>query len=240
MRAWIGTSGYSFKPWKGPFYPADLPDKKMLEYYASQLAAVEINNTFYSLPRASAVEGWAAQTPDAGFRFAVKASQKITHWKRLAGAEEETRYLLSTIRPLGERLGCVLYQLPPNMKLDRDRLVTFLDLLASESPDLRAAFEFRHASWAIPEVLDLLGSRGAAWVLAETDEEPLQVLSSGADWGYLRLRKEDYDAAALDAWAARIPQLGWREVFVFFKHEDEGKGPLLARDFVRRLAAASS
>lgn len=237
MKTWIGTSGYSFKPWKGPFYPQDLPDRAMLSFYASRLQAVEINNTFYALPRANAVEGWANQTPDTGFRFAIKASQKITHWKRLSGAEEETRYLLQAIRPLGSRLGCVLYQLPPHLKLDRPRLETFLDLLAAEAPDLRAAFEFRHLSWAVPEVLDLLGSRGAAWVLAETDEQPLEMLRTEAPWGYVRLRKEDYDAAALDDWAARLRALDWQEAFVFFKHEDDGKGPQLAAELARRMPA---
>jgi uncharacterized protein YecE (DUF72 family) len=238
MKTWIGTSGYSFKPWKGPFYPADLPDREMLRFYASRLAAVEINNTFYSLPRATAIEGWAAQTPDSGFRFAIKASQKITHWKRLSGVEEETRYLLQAVRPLGPRLGCVLYQLPPNLKVDRPRLEAFLDLLTAEAPDLRAAFEFRHASWAVPEILDLLGSRGAAWVLAETDEEPLEVLRTDAPWGYVRLRREDYDETALDLWAERLRGLGWSEAFVFFKHEDDGKGPRLAAELVRRMPSA--
>ena len=177
MRAWVGTSGFSFKPWKGPFYPEDLPDREMLGYYATRLATVEINNTFYSLPRAASVEAWAAQTPADTFRFAIKASQKITHWKRLVAAEEETRYLLSAIRSLGTRLGAVLYQLPPNLKVDLSRLESFLDLLAAEAPEIRGAFEFRHPSWANAETLALLGSRGAAWVLAETDEEPLEALA---------------------------------------------------------------
>jgi uncharacterized protein YecE (DUF72 family) len=235
MRAWVGTSGFSFKPWKGPFYPEDLPEREMLRYYSTRLAAVEINNTFYSLPRAASIEAWGAQTPADTFRFAIKASQKITHWKRLVGAEEETRYLLTALRPLGGRLGAVLYQLPPNLKADLPRLEGFLDLLAAEAPDIRSAFEFRHPSWANDETLDLLGSRGAAWVLAETDDEPFAVRRTSADWGYVRLRREDYDAAALAAWVHRLRDLNWSDAFVFFKHEDEGKGPRLAEDFVRRL-----
>lgn len=235
MKVRVGTSGYSFAPWRGSFYPSDLAAKSMLPYYAERLPAVEINNTFYQQPRAAAVAGWVEQTP-ASFRFAIKAPQRITHWKRLAGAEEDTRHLLATIEGLGERLGCVLYQLPPNLKVDAPRLEAFLELLADAAPHRRAAFEFRHPSWANDETLALLGRFGCAWVLAETDDEPLALRLSGAPWGYLRLRKTDYTGADLDAWARRLGELVWEEAFVFFKHEDEGKGPKLAAALIERLA----
>ena len=236
MKVWVGTSGYSFPAWKGTFYPEDLPAKQMLSYYAARLPAVELNNTFYQQPRPAAVVAWREQTGPE-FRFAVKASQKITHWKRLAGAEEEARYLLATIEPLGEKLGCVLYQLPPNMKCDRACLEAFLEVLADAAPQVRSAFEFRHPSWASDDVLTLLGRHGCAWVVAETDDEPLLVAATGAPWGYLRLRKSNYDELELAAWARRLAELGWREAFVFFKHEDEGKGPRLAADLLRLFGA---
>jgi uncharacterized protein YecE (DUF72 family) len=235
MKAWVGTSGYSYTGWKGSFYPEKLPASAMLAHYAAKLPAVELNNTFYQQPKPPAVTAWSEQVPE-DFRFAVKAAQRITHWKRLVGAEEETRYLLATLEPLGERLGCVLYQLPPNLRADPPRLRAFLELLADAAPQVKAAFEFRHSSWASAEVLELLGRFGCAWVLAETDEEPLAVRLSGAAWGYVRLRRTEYSPEELRDWARRLRDLGWAEAFVFFKHEDAGVGPRLAADLLRRLA----
>ncbi len=224
----VGTSGYAYKEWKGSFYPDKLPARGMLEYYASQLPAVEINNTFYRLPKATVLDSWAAQVP-AGFRFALKASRRITHFKRLKGAQEETEYLVNTARTLGSRLGVILFQLPPNLPCDVVRLTAFLDELPDGTP---AAFEFRHASWACEEVEAALRERGFAWVVSEDDEAAVEHLTETANWGYLRLRGSSYDRAALADWAQRIAATRWEHAFVFFKHEDAGAGPRMAAEFL--------
>jgi uncharacterized protein YecE (DUF72 family) len=231
----VGTSGYSYKEWKGSFYPEDLAAKDMLAYYAGRLNAVEINNTFYRLPSASVLEGWASQVP-ASFRFSVKASRRITHFARLKEeAREPTEYLLSTVQALGPKLGVLLFQLPPNLPADVQRLGSFLEVLPKGTP---AAFEFRHESWKEPGVHDLLRARGVALVCADTedsqDDEPIVPT---APWGYLRLRRPDYSDADLSRWAKRVQGSGWERAFVFFKHEDEGAGPKLAARF-QAIAAA--
>jgi uncharacterized protein YecE (DUF72 family) len=228
MRLSVGTSGFSYAEWKGPFYPADLPASGMLAYYAEQLPAVAINNTFYRLPRRSVLEGWAAQVPER-FRFAVKASQRITHMKRLADVGDETRYLLDVVQALGERLGVLLFQLPPNLKLELERFDRFLELLPAGT---RAAFEFRHASWLDPRVHERLRARGCAWVVTEQDEGRAPDYLLTAQWTYLRLRREHYAREELAAWAARLRTRPLDEAFVFFKHEDAGAGPRLAREFL--------
>ena len=230
-----GSSGFAYKPWKGAFYPEDLPDSEMLSYYAERLNAVEINNTFYRLPKASVLEGWAAQTPP-GFRFAIKASRRITHFARLKDeAAEPLRYLLDALSALGARIGPVLFQLPPNMKKDLPRLRAFLERL----PEGRqAAFEFRHPSWFADEVFDALRAGNAALCIAESgDSERNAPLVATAAWGYLRLRRDDYDASRIAAWAARIRDQDWREAYVFFKHEDSGAAPRLALQLGRCLAS---
>jgi uncharacterized protein YecE (DUF72 family) len=228
MRLSVGTSGFSYAQWRGPFYPAELPASDMLAWYAARLPAVEINNTFYRLPKRSVLEGWAGEVPES-FRFAVKASRRITHQKRLRDAGDETRYLLETTRALGPRLGAILFQLPPNLKLDLERLDRFLDLLP---PGTRAAFEFRHPSWLDPSVLERLRARACAWVVNDdADAEPADFLVT-APWAYLRLRREAYPRAQLAAWATRIRARDLDEAFVFFKHEDAGVGPRLAAEFV--------
>jgi uncharacterized protein YecE (DUF72 family) len=233
MRLFAGTSGYSYKEWKGSFYPADLPADQMLRSYAERLPAVEINNTFYRLPSAAQLESWAGQVP-AGFRFAVKASRRITHIKRLKEAHDETGYLLRTLNALGPRLGVVLFQLPPNMKKDLGRLGAFLDLLTLGP---RAAFEFRHPSWMDADVEACLRDRGCAWCVADDEDGPEpQVVSTGR-LGYLRLRRPGYDDAALARWAAAVAARDWDEAYVFFKHEDEGAGPALAQRFLELAAA---
>jgi len=236
MELRAGTSGFSYKAWKGPFYPEDLPAREMLRYYAQQLPGVEINNTFYRLPKASVLEGWADQVP-ADFRFAVKASRRITHFKRLKGTEDETAYLLSTTATLGPRLGALLFQLPPNLKLDLPRLEAFLELLPE---GLRAAFEFRHPSWLDEPVVALLGQRNFALVCVDAEDSEAPELGVGGSWGYLRLRRAGYDRAELASWAARIEATGWSEAFVFFKHEDAGAGPALAREFLAVAARAGA
>ena len=228
MKLHVGTSGYSYKEWKGNFYPEDLPAKEMLSYYSGRLPAVEINNTFYRLPQPSMIENWKAQVPES-FRFSIKASQRITHIKRINNAVDETKYLFETAALLEERLGVVLFQLPPNMKKDGGRLKAFLELLP---PDRRAAFEFRHESWFDEETFSLLHDRNCALVTSDTDEKPLTEIISTAQWGYLRLRRVLYDENDLVEWMKRVTNQKWKDAFVFFKHEDEGTGPKLAAQFL--------
>lgn len=228
MKLHVGTSGYSYKEWKGNFYPEDLPAKEMLSYYSRRLPAVEINNTFYRLPQPSMIENWKAQVP-ARFRFSIKATQRITHIKRLNNVADETKYLLETVSLLEQRLGVVLFQLPPNFKKDLERLKVFLALL---KPDLRTAFEFRHESWFDDETFDLLRERDCALVVSDTDEKPLTEIISTARWGYLRLRRTAYDENDLVEWMRRVQNQKWKDAFVFFKHEDEGVGPKLAAQFL--------
>ncbi len=228
MKLHVGTSGYSYKEWKGNFYPEDLPAKEMLSYYSRRLPAVEINNTFYRLPQPGMIGNWKAQVP-AQFRFSIKATQRITHIKRLNNCAEETKYLLDTAALLEERLGVVLFQLPPNMKKDSERLRTFLTLI---SEPLRAAFEFRHESWFDDETYALLRAKDCALVVSDTDEKPLTEIIRTATWGYLRLRRAAYDENDLTEWMERVQNQKWKDAFVFFKHEDEGVGPKLAATFL--------
>lgn len=224
MKLWVGMSGYAYRGWKGSFYPEDLPNGEMLRYYGERLPAVEINNTFYRMPKRGVLEAWAEQVPD-GFRFALKASRKITHFKRLRGTEEETDYLVRTASALGSRAGVILYQLPPNFKRDLDRLDRFLEQLPNPR---RSAFEFRHPSWFEDPVFERLGERGSALCIAETDELEDPPVVGTAPWGYLRLRKQAYDEETLAGWLAKIRERGWEEAYVFFKHEEAGAGAALA------------
>ena len=228
MNLHVGTSGYSYKEWKGNFYPEDLPAKEMLSYYSRRLPAVEINNTFYRLPQASMIENWKVQVPD-DFRFSIKATQRITHIKRLNNCAEETKYLLETAALLEQRLGVVLFQLPPNAKKDVDRLKAFLELLPNET---RAAFEFRHESWLDDEIREVLRAKDCALVVSDTDEKPLTEIISTAAWGYLRLRRTNYEEKDLVEWMKRVQSEKWSDAFIFFKHEDEGIGPKLASKFL--------
>jgi uncharacterized protein YecE (DUF72 family) len=228
MKLHVGTSGYSYKEWKGNFYPEDLPAKEMLSYYSRRLPAVEINNTFYRLPQPSMIENWKAQVP-ARFRFSIKASQRITHIKRLNNVADETKYLLETAALLEKRLGVVLFQLPPNMKKDTGRLAAFLDLLPANA---RTAFEFRHETWFDEEVFGLLRAHDCALVVSDTDEKPLTGITGTAKWGYLRLRRTAYEENDLVEWLQRVREQKWKDAFVFFKHEDEGTGPKLAAQFI--------
>ncbi|MEM7412615.1 MAG: DUF72 domain-containing protein [Myxococcota bacterium] len=227
MNLRIGTSGFAYKEWKGSFYPEKIRPAEMLSFYAEQLPAVEINNTFYRMPKREVVEGWAAQVPD-DFRFAIKASRRITHQKRIQDAGEELDYLLSVLEPLGDRLGTLLFQLPPYLRCDVGRLEAFLDQLDGRAP---AALEFRHASWQEDAVARCLRERGVAWVVTETEEEQTP-LCDVAEFGYLRLRRTDYDEASLRDWWHRLRPQRWSELFVFFKHEDDGTGPAWAEEFL--------
>lgn len=234
MRLSVGTSGFSYKEWKGSFYPEDLPAKEMLGFYSGQLPAVEINNTFYRMPRASVLESWVEQVADP-FRFVLKASRRITHFKRLKDVAEETDYLFSIAAALGDHLGAILFQLPPNLKKDLSLLSRFLPQVPK---GFRAAMEFRHDSWFDEEVLTALGEHDVALCAADTDEKEAPDTLSTASWGYVRLRRSEYGEGELDSWAGRIAMQDWGEAFVFFKHEDAGAGPALARRFLELMAEA--
>jgi uncharacterized protein YecE (DUF72 family) len=229
MNLHVGTSGYSYKEWKGSFYPEKIPAKDMLRYYAERLSTVEINATFYRMPQPSMLENWKEQVP-ATFRFSLKASQRITHFKRLKETDQETKYFLDTATVLGDQLGVVLVQLPPNMKKDLPRLEAFLTQLP-QMP--RTAFEFRHPTWFDDDVLELLRSQNRALVVSDTDDLPATAIDKTANWGYLRLRRVNYAEETLAEWLARIRAQDWKETFVFFKHEDEGTGPKLAAQFLK-------
>jgi uncharacterized protein YecE (DUF72 family) len=226
MRKRAGTSGWSYKEWKGFFYPEKLAAKDMLRYYSERFPTVEVNNTFYRMPNTATLESWASQVPE-DFTFVLKASKRITHDKRLKEVEDSVEYLLRTAAALGTRLGPFLVQLPPNMKKDVPRLRDFLAIFPA-----RAAFEFRHTSWHDDEVYAALHEKNAAWCVADTGEAGDPPFEATADWGYLRLRRVAYEEGDLKTWADRIRGPGWKEVFVFFKHEEAGTGPKLAARFM--------
>lgn len=228
MKLYAGTSGYSYKEWKGYFYPEKTPPDQMLAFYATKLPSVEINNTFYRLPKREVIELWSSQVP-AEFRFVIKASQKITHMKRLKGADDEANYLMDIVGALDKKLGVVFFQLPPNFKKDIDRLGAFLESLPRTAP---VAFEFRHTTWFDDEVYALLRSHNVALCLADTDDEFEVPLVSTADWGYMRLRRPGYPPDELSRWRGWVESQKWKQAFVFFKHEDEAAGPKMAMEFL--------
>jgi uncharacterized protein YecE (DUF72 family) len=225
VQLYVGTSGYSYKEWKGPFYPEKLPAREMLAYYAGQLPTVEINNTFYRVPQKSVLENWAAAVPDS-FRFIVKSTRRITHFKRLVNASEEVEFFLGQMATLGDRLGAVLFQLPPNLQKNLESLESFLALLPGGT---RAAFEFRHNSWFDDDVFELLRGRNCSLCIADAEGGADVPFVGTADWGYLRLRRPDYSDKELGSWLGRIRGESWTDAFVFFKHEDAGAGPRMAK-----------
>jgi uncharacterized protein YecE (DUF72 family) len=228
MRLYTGTSGFAYKEWKGSFYPEDLPNDDMLRYYAAIFRACEINNSFYRIPAEKTLRQWSEQVP-AEFRFILKASQKITHFTRLkAEARDPLEYFITSARALGEQLGPILFQLPPNMKADVPRLSAFLDFMPVH---VRAAFEFRHASWFDDAVFDVLRSKGAALCIADTEEQQTPKVATTTEWGYLRLRRVEYRPSDLADWARWLATQTWQDSYVFFKHEDAGTGPRLAKEF---------
>jgi uncharacterized protein YecE (DUF72 family) len=228
MNLHVGTSGYSYKEWKGRFYPKELPAQQMLRYYGERFGTVEINNTFYRMPSVSVLQGWADTVP-AHFKFVLKAPKQITHIQRLKDAGGSVSHLLEVAGELKERLGPLLFQLPPNSHKDVPRLRAFLSLLPSQR---RAAFEFRHESWFDDEVFGLLRENHAALCIAEAEGDLVVPFMATADWGYVRLRRPDYTDAELKAWVKKVREPGWTDAFVFFKHEDEGKGPAMAKRFL--------
>ncbi len=231
MKIWIGTSGFQYSEWKGSFYPEDLATAKMLPFYAERFPTTEINYTFRRIPAPKTIENWKAQTPET-FRFALKAPQKITHWSKLRDCTDTLEYFLKIAAGLGERLGPVLFQLPPNFQKDIDILSSFL----RELPSVRAAFEFRHDSWFDEEIFDLLRSRNIALCIADTETvaAPKKIT---ADYGYLRLRREGYVKTDMERWADFVGQQksNWQHAFVYFKHEESGTGPKLAKQMMELL-----
>jgi uncharacterized protein YecE (DUF72 family) len=235
MKIYVGTSGYSYKEWKGIFYPEKLSPKDMLRFYGERLGAVEINNTFYRMPTEHVLLSWADQVPD-NFLFAFKAPQIITHIRRLKNVEEETGYLLRTLSVLNKRLGPVLFQFPKSFHADPEILKGFLALLPAT---ISCAFEFRSASRLDPKIQDLLREKSCSLCTTDSDDNPANEIISTAPWGYLRLRRSDYTEADLEQWLQRIVAQKWEKAFLFFKHEDEAAGPGMAIKFkesVERIA----
>jgi len=229
---YVGTSGYAYKEWKGTFYPEKMPDKEMLHFYAEQFGTVEINHSFYQMPRESVLGQWAAQVP-AAFQFALKLNQKVTHVLKLKNCADVLKRFLevaAVLQPTGQ-LGPILVQLPPYFRADLAALDEFLKLRPRA---FRFAFEVRHASWLNDETYALLRQHETALCLAETEKDvPPDVLT--ADFVYLRLRREEYTAKHLAAWRERIA--AWRQqgvtVFAYLKHEEAGKGPAYAKQLLK-------
>ena len=215
-RLLAGASGYSFKEWKGSFYPEKLKPEEMLSFYAERLPTVEINNTFYRMPKVAVLESWAGSTPE-GFRFAIKASRRITHMARIkAESAEPLAFLYRNLASLAAKRGAVLFQLPPNLRKDLPRLTAFLSLLPAGHG---AAFEFRNDTWFADDVYDALKSAGAALCLSEREDNAPPPLVETAPWGYVRLRLETYSDDDLQQWARRLEGTSWREIYVYFMHE---------------------
>jgi uncharacterized protein YecE (DUF72 family) len=233
MNIWIGTSGFQYAEWKGTFYPEDLPVAKMLPFYAERLSSTEINYTFRRIPSAKTIQGWWEATPER-FKFSLKAPQKITHFAKLRDCGDTLRYFCQVITDLEGKLGVVLFQLPPAFKKDAALLASFLE---DVPPGMRAAFEFRHASWFDDEVFALLKNKNVALCIAESEKLSTPVVAT-ADYGYLRLRREDYQSADMLRWAQAIREKSgvWSEAFVYLKHEESGIGPKLAGELRELLA----
>ena len=224
----VGTSGFSYDEWRPAFYPEDLKKDAMLPFYAERLPAVELNNTFYRMPNAKMVAKWRSQVPDR-FRFAVKASQRLTWTQKLKDCGELLRLLFTVLEPLGETLGCVFYQVPKWVRKDTALLREFL---GQQRPGVKVAFEFAHASWNDADALAVLREHDVALVASDKDEAPPPELSDTASWAYLRLRRAEYSDDALRGWRDAIVRRGLADAFVFMKHEDSCAGPALARRFL--------
>lgn len=234
MDLYVGTSGYQYEFWRGGLYPEGLDKTEMLATYAQHFRTVEVNNTFYRMPKRDVVQRWADTTPE-DFRFVIKASKRISHENPLSDPDS-LAYLFKVLEPLEEKLGAVLFQLPPYLRKGMDRLRTFLDWLPDEAP---AVLEFRHTSWFCEEVYEALHARPAAMSLGDFEGKGA-VLEDGlipdvatASWGYARLREDDYDEAALERWARTLSKPSWARLFVFFKHEETA--PRNAKAFTERL-----
>lgn len=231
----VGTSGWSYAEWKGVFYPEDAANADFLQHYGSRLPTVEVNNTFYRMPKPDVVDGWCAKVPDT-FRFVIKASRRITHLQKLVDSDDSVGYLHKVSGGFKERLGAVLFQLPPTFRKDVEVLKKFLEGLPES---WQAAFEFRHPSWFEDDVYAALRDANAACCGGEPEGKLVAppVMPTG-DWGYLRLRGEEYSDSDIDRWAARIREQAWKEAYVFFKHEE--LGPMLAGQLLERFGAAGT
>ena len=227
MKIYVGTSGYGYREWKGKFYPEKILPKEMLRFYSERLNSVEINNTFYHMPTEGVLTSWAEQVR-RGFLFATKAPQVITHLKQLRNVDAEAEYLFRSLSVLGSKLGPVLFQFPRSFHADRPALKDFVDLIPGS---MSCSFEFRSPSWLDVEILELLRKRRYSLCISDTDENPTNEIISTAPWGYLRLRRSNYTAADLSQWVKRILSQKWERAFVFFKHEEEAKGPEMAMRF---------
>jgi uncharacterized protein YecE (DUF72 family) len=236
VRAWIGTSGYNYPEWKGSFYPEKLPAARMLSFYAASFATVEVNYTFYRVPNEKILDGWSRETPDS-FRLTLKAPKRITHIAKLRDCTDLLEYFLKTAATLGPKLGAILFQLPPYFRKDLVVLDAFLGQLPAQ---LCAAFEFRHASWMDAEVFERLRSRNLALCVADSEKfsTPVEITAS---YGYFRLRDEGYTPQDLRRWAQVIhdSSSACSDVFVYFKHEEAGKGPQFARLLLQALSEIS-
>jgi uncharacterized protein YecE (DUF72 family) len=237
MNVWVGTSGYNYPEWKGSFYPEKLPAAKMLPYYAERFPTVEINYTFYRAPTETILTGWSAATPER-FKLTLKAPKRITHDARLRDCGDRVRQFLETAAVLGPKLGALLFQLPPNLKKD---LALFDAFLATFPPKVCAAFEFRHPSWFDDEVFGRLRDRGLALCVADSEKlsAPVEIT---APYAYFRLRDEGYTPADIERWAGIVSGLASRceDVFVYFKHEEAGKGPEFGKALMESLATPPS
>lgn len=225
MRYLVGTSGYNYPEWRGSFYPEKFPTNKMLAYYAARFDTVEVNYTFYRMPTEKLLAGWAQGTPE-GFTFTLKAPRRITHDAKLQRCEELTDSFVGIACTLGSKLGVLLFQLPPNFKRNDAVLAAFLESLPRGT---RAAFEFRHESWHDDVVFAALRARNIALCIADSEKMSTPVVAT-ADYSYFRLRDEGYQPADIERWAATIGGVAQaRDAFVYFKHEEQGKGPEFAR-----------
>lgn len=231
----VGTSGFSYVEWKGTFYPEKLPQKKMLAYYAERFSTVEINATFYRMPKEDMLAGWLPEVP-SDFSFVLKAPQRITHHKRLVDAADDTRHFVNVARVMGERLGPLLFQLPPYLKKDVPRLAAFLD---GFEPGPKLVLEAGDPSWFSDDVYELLRAKGVALSIVD-DASPRKAtpLVTTAAHGYFRLRRVSYTDTDISEWAHKIQGAGLSDVWVFFKHEDAGTGPVLAQKLLAALGQA--
>ena len=232
MDIYVGTSGYSYKAWKGKFYPKNLPNQQMLHYYGERFRTVEINSSFNGMPKASVLKRWTKAVP-ADFQFVLKAPSHITHVKKLKDADALVLHLLEVTETLTEHQGPLFFQLPPTSKKDVLRLREFLALLPLQ---YRVTFEFRHPSWFDDQVFGLLRDHRAALCIADAEDNLRVPFVATTDWGYLRLRRTEYNETELKAWVKRVQEQNWQNAFVYFKHEDEANGPRMAKRFMELAA----
>lgn len=237
MELWIGTSGFQYAEWKGTFYPEKMPAGKMLPFYAERFSTTEINYTFHRIPSGKTIEGWFKATPER-FKFALKAPQKVTHFARLRNCADTMRFFHQVVLDLETKLGPVLFQLPPTLKKDAALLSAFM----AEVPEgMRAAFEFRDPSWFDDEVYGILKEKNIALCIAESEKLSTPAVAT-ADYGYLRLRREDYQKDDVARWSETVKahEAAWSDAFIYFKHEESGIGPKLAAHMMELQGGAVS